>query len=218
MKKYLFIFLLFIALLNAKSQSITLTVVNGSFITSIDTVYLRVVGSLYDLGGVTNKGYSLSGSVISATVNGCSTALSTITPVDEIIKIFPLIQGSYKIKAKLVEYDNFVYPGCYVIKASTSDSLNINVVTYTSLDKNQIELDNVRFYPNPTKNKILIDAGNLNLENAKINIYNSIGQSVFSMDNLKSNQEINLTELAAGLYYLTIEKKSYQKTIKLFKE
>lgn len=218
MKKDIFIFFLLFALNSAKSQSITLTVVNGSFITSIDTVYLRVVGSLYDLGGVTNKGYSLLGSVISATVNGCSTALSTITPVDEIIKIFPLIQGSYKIKAKLVEYDNFVYPGCYVQKASTVDSLNINVVTYTGISKNQEVLNNILFYPNPTKNKILIDAENSDLERAKITIYNSIGQPVFSMDNFKSNQEINLTGLAAGLYYIKIQKDSYQKTSKLFKE
>jgi hypothetical protein len=217
-KRYIFIFFLLIALNNAKSQAITLTIVNGSFITSIDTVYLRLQGNLYQLGGVTSKSYSLSGAILSATVNGCSTGLSTITPVDEIIKILPLIQGTYKIKVKLVEYDNFVYPGCNVVKASTGDSLNINVVSYTGINENQKAFNVFHFYPNPTKNKILIDAEGLDLENSKVNIYNSIGQCVFSITDLKSKQEINVTSLPTGLFYLQFQKGSYQKTSKLFKE
>jgi hypothetical protein len=135
-----------------------------------------------------------------------------------VVKINPLAQGVYKIKVKLIEYDNFVFPGCNVQKSYNIDSLQITVVTFTGIDENRKSINNIRFYPNPAKNKILIDAENPDLERAKITIYNSIGQSVFSMDNLKSNQEINLTGLEAGLYYLKIQKDSYQKNTKLFKE
>lgn len=217
--RIIFISFFLISLNILRGQAITsLTVLNGSFITTIDTVFLRVVGGFSNLGGVTSKSVSVSGNVVTATINGCTTGLSTITFIDEVVKINPLSQGTYKIKAKLIEYDNFVFPGCNVQKSYNSDSLNITVVTYTGLNKNLALLNNIRFFPNPAKNKILVEYENSEFKEVKISIYNSMGQCVYLINNFTSKQEVDLTNLPAGLFYMQIEKDLYQKTSKLFKE
>ncbi len=217
-KRIIFILFFLISLTILKGQAITsVTVLNGSFITTIDTVFLRVEGGFSNLGGVTSKSVSVSDTIVTATINGCTTGLSTITFIDEIIKINPLPQGKFKIKIKLIEYDNFVFPGCNVQKSYNSDSLNITVVTFTGIDEHKQILENVSFYPNPAKNTITI-ANTDKQPIDKIYIYNSLGQNIFLLNNPLTNQDIDLNHLESGLYYLNIHQGSYQRTYKLLKQ
>ncbi|MBA3682757.1 MAG: T9SS type A sorting domain-containing protein [Bacteroidetes bacterium] len=217
-KRIIFILFFFISLTILKGQAITsVTVLNGSFITTVDTVFLRVTGGFSNLGGVTSKSVSILDTIVTATIKGCTTGLSTITFIDEIVKISPLPQGKYKVKVKLIEYDNFVFPGCNVQKSYNSDSLNITVVTYTSIDEVKQILENVSFYPNPANNKITI-ANNVKQPFDKICICNSLGQNIFLLNNPLPNQDIDLNHLESGLYYLSIHRGSYQRTYKILKQ
>ncbi len=83
-----------------------------------------------------------------------------------------------------------------------------------SVDDNQIKLFNV--YPNPVKDVINIDT---NLTIDSITIFNQLGQNVMQ---LKSgdilNNEVNLSKLSNGLYFMNISSEDKSQTIKIIKE
>jgi hypothetical protein len=216
--RFIFIFIFFTSILNCKSQAITsVTVINGSFITTIDTVYFRLTGGFTQLGGVLNKGYSVNGSLITPTVNGCTSGLSTVTNINEIIKINPLPQGTYKIKARLNEFDNFIYPNCDVLKSTRTDSMLINVVTYTALKEQQNYLLDIQIFPNPVKDKVHLQFAEQPIK-TNASIFNTLGQSVYMDSELSKSEGIVLDFLSPGLYYLKIQNDYGKKIFKLIKE
>jgi hypothetical protein len=74
---------------------------------------------------------------------------------------------------------------------------------------------NIKIYPNPTTSILnLIDEQN-QLQNAIIEIKNSLGQTCHKAP--FSNQ-IDLSNLSAGMYFLTIQDVKNKKTIKIIKE
>ena len=83
-----------------------------------------------------------------------------------------------------------------------------------SVDDNQIKLFNV--FPNPVKNVIKIDS---NLTIDSVTIVNQLGQNVMQ---LKSgdilNNEVNLSKLSNGLYFMNISSKDKSQSIKIIKE
>lgn len=217
MKKVIFILFFVVNSINIQCQGIgSMTVLNGSFITTIDTVFLKVTGGFSELGGVMSKGYSVTGSVITASINGCTSGIQTSTNVDETIKINPLSQGMYKIKVKLIEYDNFIYPGCNVQKSYNSDSLNITVVTYTGIKENTNNF-NVSLYPNPIKDKLTVNFFNQSSE-TKITLINSIGQTIYYISEIPKTNQLDFAFIPAGLYFLKIENNNEQKIFKILKE
>lgn len=75
--------------------------------------------------------------------------------------------------------------------------------------------NNFKIYPNPTNGMVFIKEQENLLPDASIEIKNNLGQLVFSSP--FSNQ-INLSSLSAGMYFLTIEDKSTKKTVKIVKQ
>lgn len=72
---------------------------------------------------------------------------------------------------------------------------------------NEKKKQKIEIYPNPFKDKIIVDFFNINIDISQINliIYNSIGQKIFNKSNLKNNKFIiDLSEKPKGLYYLII--------------
>lgn len=59
---------------------------------------------------------------------------------------------------------------------------------------------NANIYPNPSNGNVKISGVN----NAKIEVYNAIGQNVFSLENYMENNEINLSHLNNGVYLIKI--------------
>src|SRR5690606_4067012 len=74
-------------------------------------------------------------------------------------------------------------------------------------------LDALKFkiYPNPTKEKL-----NIGETEKDIFITNSLGQSIYSAQNVKN--EIDVGFLSAGIYYLTLKNKNGSSVVKLVKE
>jgi len=67
-----------------------------------------------------------------------------------------------------------------------------------------IESREIKIYPNPSNGKFIIELERIN-ENSMIQIFNSLGQKVKELSNLKSQKtEINLANLSSGLYHIKI--------------
>ena len=85
----------------------------------------------------------------------------------------------------------------------------------TSINKTEKENANISIYPNPI-NSILNIVGEQNqFQNSTIEITNCFGEIVFN--ELFANQ-IDLSSLSSGMYFLTIKDKENIKTVKLIKE
>jgi hypothetical protein len=75
-----------------------------------------------------------------------------------------------------------------------------------------------KFYPNPVKDKLTIQFMPNKLNFNFLRIDNSLGQTVYILDTITSKQEIDLSFLASGVYYLKIQGNSEQKVFKIIKE
>lgn len=65
-------------------------------------------------------------------------------------------------------------------------------------------------YPNPAKEYITIDFGYLNIENSTLKIANILGTTVFNSEIKTSISKINLSQLKAGIYLLSVNSSKYQ--------
>ena len=73
-------------------------------------------------------------------------------------------------------------------------------------------------YPNPVKDKLQLHFESGNTFIRKLLISNSLGELVYTSNDLKTEQEIELDFLAQGIYYLKIETNEGIKTVKFVKE
>ena len=84
--------------------------------------------------------------------------------------------------------------------------LNAEVESTVSI-KDESDLSQINVFPNPTSGIINIDFGDLNKENIEIRVYNSLGEVVYSMDNVSdSNLEVDLNTHENGVYLIKIHK------------
>jgi hypothetical protein len=91
-------------------------------------------------------------------------------------------------------------------------------VTYVGLkEQKQIKL-NLTIMPNPIKDKFKLHCEQGTLELKKLSIANTLGQLVFILNEPKPEQDINVSYLATGIYYLKVESTTEQKTFKIIKE
>jgi hypothetical protein len=93
----------------------------------------------------------------------------------------------------------------------TSTCINVNTIGL-----NEINFDNLSIFPNPAKNKINLVFEGIVPKNTTAHIYDSKGSLVKSetmMDN-----EINITNLAQGLYLINIESEGKRYSSKFIKE
>jgi len=119
---------------------------------------------------------------------------------------------------------NFSILGKYPIKlvvqnvAGCKDSL-IRTLTVTTLltgTEPNYNQDNLLIFPNPTEGNLNIQAkNNFILSNSDLIIYNSLGNQIFKTKAKSENEEISLTGISKGLYFLNIrsDKKNIIKKI-----
>lgn len=67
---------------------------------------------------------------------------------------------------------------------------------------NEITKDNIKIYPNPTKNKINVVLSNN--ENSQITLVDNLGRIIYSESLNTSEKEIDMTKLSRGIYSLLI--------------
>ncbi len=94
---------------------------------------------------------------------------------------------------------------------SSSSSITQNVSTCTAI--NQLEdLNFINVYPNPFNHSLEVLVNNSNEQNKSItiNIYNVLGENVYSQKALGSKTIINTTDLGNGTYFVRVNDKVYK--------
>ncbi len=101
----------------------------------------------------------------------------------------------------------------------TNNSQNFTIIvtgiTSSNLSTNSNQLENVNVWPNPTNGLV-----NLTLNtfiDTDISVYNTIGEKVFKkhLNNNNTNNQINLSNLTKGIYYISITQNNKFYTEKL---
>ncbi|MES2763069.1 MAG: T9SS type A sorting domain-containing protein [Bacteroidota bacterium] len=82
---------------------------------------------------------------------------------------------------------------------------------------NELNTDNIdiQIYPNPANSTLNIIDENNQLQNATIEIKNPLGQTIF---NVAFSNQIDISVLAPGIYFLTVQDKEKKRTVKVVKE
>lgn len=161
-------------------------------------------------------------SVITADLNGCSSARSPITNVNAYSN--PNVNISQSGNTLSVNNFNCSYlwstgdttrtiictgTGIYTVLVTDingcTGTASRNVFSCTITDINEINYSvQLRISPNPFDNETIISLSN-NLENSSLIVYNSIGEEVKKMDNLRGTSIIfKRDNLPAGLYFVRL--------------
>jgi hypothetical protein len=101
----------------------------------------------------------------------------------------------------------------YTAKYNLLECSNLsNGVDIFNLDKN------VLIYPNPTNSKVFFDNSNSSFK--EVSIYNYLGQEVIktSFNSSIQNQEIDMSNLATGIYVLKFNNGELSKSVKVIKQ
>ncbi|MDT0295604.1 T9SS type A sorting domain-containing protein [Mesonia ostreae] len=119
--------------------------------------------------------------------------------------------------------DDPVNPTILIVDNNTPEPANAIVGTILEgtvyrFDPDGLAVSNVyqmavSFYPNPTQD--LIHLQNPNQEDFKASLYDILGNE---MNVQMQNEQMNLTSLASGTYFLNIKSKTRSKTIKVIKK
>ena len=88
--------------------------------------------------------------------------------------------------------------------------------TYVGLTE-QILFSDLKIYPNPFTDKLTITSSNFENENFDLQISNALGQIVFSANKLTAQNDVDLSHLSKGIYFVKIRNASEQKTFKVLK-
>ncbi|MBI3519502.1 MAG: T9SS type A sorting domain-containing protein [Bacteroidetes bacterium] len=101
----------------------------------------------------------------------------------------------------------------YVFIQSSQIDFTINTTTDVFVQGLKNELS-FKLYPNPTNSILNISNEQNQLQNSTIQIKNPLGQIVYSSP---FRNQIDISLLSSGIYFLTIEDRSNKKTVKIIK-
>ena len=95
---------------------------------------------------------------------------------------------------------------------------NYKQTIFTGLKENEKEQLDIKIFPNPSKNKLSFTGGNIANSTFSLIICNMIGQVLLSKEAFKLEDEIDISYLQDGIYYLKIQNDGGQKICKFLKE
>lgn len=84
----------------------------------------------------------------------------------------------------------------YVLSQLECNNLNVEIFEKISL----------KIFPNPTNDYLNISLQNTTLKNSKIEIYNMLGEMIYSKNSITENVKINVENFSKGIYILSVEK------------
>ena len=80
------------------------------------------------------------------------------------------------------------------------------------------QIESFSIYPNPTENIVTVDLGNNKLQNAKIEILNLLGESIFQKEVSQKNNTVNLSKFSNGIYLIKFSNDKGSNTKKIIKQ
>lgn len=107
--------------------------------------------------------------------------------------------GSFDVTLKAIDHDC----ECVLVKRVS--------ITQTGID--QLGINDLKVYPNPSDNVLHIDL--LNSESATIRIFDNLGQLVYEVSTSQATNEISTTDLASGLYTVEVTINGVKHQVKL---
>ena len=124
--------------------------------------------------------------------------------------------GAYQDSLIMDSYPAGVY--FVQLKLGNRKSKIVKAIKQNPNQINEWTNDNqVTIYPNPFNTQLNIEF-NSSQKISKINVYNSLGQIVCSVDEIEQLQKINLEHLKKGIYILKIENLFGRQMIKIIKD
>jgi hypothetical protein len=105
----------------------------------------------------------------------------------------------------------------YTVNVSSNGCVSVAfAVTVTvTLDTAQFELTNIKFYPNPVVSSFTIEAQDII---TNVEVYNSIGQIIYSEVPNKLNTTMNFESLPSAIYFVKVISNSKNKVISVIKK
>ncbi len=97
---------------------------------------------------------------------------------------------------------NFIYKD-FAYESTAKRAIKAGDTGSTTGVNNIEENKNINIYPNPAKDRIIINNNTLSI-NSKIIIINSLGEIVKEMADLKNTKSLDVSTLKAGIYTITI--------------
>ena len=88
----------------------------------------------------------------------------------------------------------------------------------SSVRQNYLQELNVNVYPNPVSDKITVEINQNIAQDLTLNIFDTLGQQIYSTKIHEQKQELNLSFLKPGVYYIKMNASSGQRVVKLIKE
>ena len=125
---------------------------------------------------------------------------------------------------------SYNYFDMYLVSLKTTDSsgcrdslvqqiLNRSTSATVGIKELKPSIQEVKLYPNPVASILNVEVEAIEPANLKLTINNIFGQVVYHSENVKAHkQELDLSFLRNGLYFLKIQSGSDQKTFKIIKE
>jgi hypothetical protein len=108
---------------------------------------------------------------------------------------------------------NYLTNGTYIITLSVTNSCGNNLYQSTinlatSISNNISNISNIKLYPNPNRGQFILEIDSKRVGNGNINIYNTIGEKVWTKDveisNNRSKINIDLSNLSNGVYHINL--------------
>jgi hypothetical protein len=155
--------------------------------------------------------------------------LVTILPYDSVVVQTGTIYGA-EYTAINVQNNSIFYPTlCFFtsvpnfendIEISNDANCDSIPVSISIVGVNELEIkdEKLKVYPNPFTNKVILEFENEATINSKLTISNTLGQIVCTIKEVLPKQELDLSFLNSGIYYLNIKSNAGQKTSKMIKE
>ncbi|MCF8298064.1 MAG: T9SS type A sorting domain-containing protein [Saprospiraceae bacterium] len=124
-----------------------------------------------------------------------------------------------------VKFDaNFSISSSWDLHAQSTVDGNLfmgsSVTVTTGIEEYENNPYNLKTYPNPFSDNIIVSGENFNQNTVKIKVLNPIGQIVFSSTESASgtlNKKISLSNLESGVYFIRLETEEYSVTKKVVK-
>lgn len=112
-----------------------------------------------------------------------------------------------------------LFTACWSSSTSVSQGnfSYVKISSGSSLGVKSVEIDgSITVYPNPVKDQVFVKSAN---DIVELNIFNLVGQKIYSQKNSARNPQVNVSGLAKGNYILqTIDKTGSSTSTKFIKE
>lgn len=97
-------------------------------------------------------------------------------------------------------------------------SPNVTIVMSVTGLNEIINIENLRIYPNPAKDKLAIEFTDFETSNCSLELISPLGQVLYLKKDPELKEELDLKSFPAGIYYLKVQSHSNQKVFKIIKE